>query len=147
MHSFLLAISLLASALVVESTPIVEGTSIAEVEKRTSATHAHPNGAAYLGTWYMDCSASPESCNNLCYSRYCMQRNDGQIHWAPSMNSAHRSASGANDWQCPAGEDCDEWPAAATSEGGPGAILSCIRSGDNRSTYTKMKRRCILRFA
>lgn len=125
MQNILLAVSLLSSTFLVEGSPNFS------LEKRKSAPH--PRGAQYLGTWYMDCSASPESCNNLCYSRYCMQRNNGRVTWAPSMSTTHRTASGASDWSCPSGEDCDEWPAAALSEGGWQAILSCIAGGDNKS--------------
>lgn len=59
------------------------------------------------------------------------------LHWAPDLAAAHRRASLKGVPTRP-GFDRDEYPPAASEEGGAGADVALIPSSDNRSSGQRM---------
>lgn len=59
------------------------------------------------------------------------------LHWAPDLADAHRRASLKGVPTAP-GMDRDEYPPAAAREGGVGADVRLIPSGDNRSAGQRL---------
>jgi hypothetical protein len=59
------------------------------------------------------------------------------LHWDPADAAAHRRASLRGVKTAP-GQDRDEYPPAASAEGGAGADVRLIPSSDNRSAGARM---------
>lgn len=59
------------------------------------------------------------------------------LHWHPALAAAHRAASLRGVATRP-GFDRDEYPPAATDEGGAGADVRLIPSSDNRAAGARM---------
>jgi len=59
------------------------------------------------------------------------------LHWDPADAAAHRKASLRGVATAP-GKDRDEYPPAASEEGGAGADVRLISSSDNRSAGSRM---------
>jgi hypothetical protein len=60
------------------------------------------------------------------------------LHWDPADADAHRALS-LKGHRARSGFDRDEYPPAATQEGGTGADIAYISPSDNRSAGARMK--------
>ncbi|RMZ28657.1 hypothetical protein D0859_07266 [Hortaea werneckii] len=96
-------------------------------------------GQAQILAFDWDCSRAPACCNNACYLLYVYgTRRATLTYGGPGTSGDQRRRSGCSRRPCAnnnlpygqSGNTCDEYPYASTNEGGQGASLRCVPSGD-----------------
>ncbi|KAI6814022.1 hypothetical protein KC332_g4486 [Hortaea werneckii] len=99
-------------------------------------------GQAQILAFDWDCSRAPACCNNACYLLYVYgTRRATLTYGGPGTSGDQRRRSGCSRRPCAnnnlpygqSGNTCDEYPYASTNEGGQGASLRCVPSGDQNT--------------